>query len=47
MRPFTENENYWKVKSDVLEKIKLAFDKVGIEIPYPHQVEISKEQKTI
>ena len=47
VRPFTENENYWKVKSDVLEKIKLAFDKVGIEIPYPHQVEISKEQKTI
>ncbi|CAM3796644.1 mechanosensitive ion channel family protein [Flavobacterium cucumis] len=43
VRPFTENENYWKVKSDVLEKIKIAFDKAGIEIPYPHQVEIHKE----
>lgn len=43
VRPFTENENYWKVKSDVLEKIKKAFDQVGIEIPYPHQVEIHKE----
>ena len=43
VRPFALNENYWKVKSDVLEKTKQAFDQVGIEIPYPHQVEIHKE----
>lgn len=43
VRPYTKNENFWKVKSDVLEKTKIAFDKVGIEIPYPHQVEIHKE----
>ena len=43
VRPYTENENFWKVKSDVLEKIKKEFDLVGIEIPYPHQVEIHKE----
>ena len=43
VRPFTLTENYWKVKSDVLEKTKKAFDQVGIEIPYPHQVEIHKE----
>lgn len=43
VRPFTLTDNYWKVKSDVLEKTKQAFDQVGIEIPYPHQVEIHKE----
>ena len=43
VRPFTLTDNYWKVKSDVLEKTKKAFDQVGIEIPYPHQVEIHKE----
>lgn len=43
VRPFALTENYWKVKSDVLEKTKKAFDQAGIEIPYPHQVEIHKE----
>jgi len=43
VRPFTTSDNYIKVKSDVLEKTKIAFDQVGIEIPYPHQVEIHKE----
>lgn len=43
VRPHTKNENFWKVKSDVLEKTKIAFEQVGIEIPYPHQVEIHKE----
>ena len=43
VRPFTKNEHYWKVKSDVLEKTKKTFDDLGIEIPYPHQVEIHKE----
>ena len=43
VRPFTLTDNYWKVKSDVLEKTKKAFDQAGIEIPYPHQVEIHKE----
>ena len=43
VRPFTKNEHFWKVKSDVLEKTKRTFDELGIEIPYPHQVEIHKE----
>ena len=30
-------------QSDVLEKTKKTFDDLGIEIPYPHQVEIHKE----
>lgn len=43
VRPFAKNEHFWKVKSDVLEKTKKAFDLAGIEIPFPHQVEIHKE----
>jgi len=43
VRPFALTDNYFKVKSDVLEKTKKAFDLAGIEIPYPHQVEIHKE----
>ncbi|MFN7044012.1 MAG: mechanosensitive ion channel family protein [Flavobacterium sp.] len=43
VRPFTKSENFWLVKSNVLEKTKKAFDLAGIEIPYPHQVEIHKE----
>ena len=43
VKPFTKNEHFWKVKSDVLEKTKRTFDELGIEIPYPHQVEIHKE----
>jgi len=32
----------WDVKREFLQKIKIAFDKEGVEIPYPHQVEIQK-----
>jgi small conductance mechanosensitive channel len=42
VRPWTKAENYWKVYFNVLEEGKLALDKAGIEIPYPHQVEIKK-----
>jgi small conductance mechanosensitive channel len=45
VRPYAKNENIFLVKSAILEKCKLEFDKVGIEIPYPHQVEISKSLK--
>lgn len=43
VRPYTSIDDFLKVKSDVLEKTKKAFDAEGIEIPYPHQVEIHKE----
>jgi len=42
VRPWATSENYWKVYHSVLEEGKLALDKAGIEIPYPHQVEIKK-----
>jgi small conductance mechanosensitive channel len=43
VRPWCNTEHYWDVYFDVTENTKLALDKAGIEIPYPHQVEIHKE----
>ncbi|WP_088324281.1 mechanosensitive ion channel family protein [Polaribacter tangerinus] len=42
VRPWCKTEDYWTVFFDVTENTKLALDKAGIEIPYPHQVEIKK-----
>jgi small conductance mechanosensitive channel len=42
VRPWAKPENYWDVYFSVIEETKLALDKAGIEIPYPHQVEIKK-----
>lgn len=35
VRPWVQTENYWAVKFDLTEKIKLAFDSRGITIPFP------------
>ncbi|RED48674.1 mechanosensitive ion channel family protein [Seonamhaeicola aphaedonensis] len=43
VRPWCKTEDYWNVYFDVTENTKLALDKAGIEIPYPHQVEIQKK----
>ncbi|MBQ4822924.1 mechanosensitive ion channel domain-containing protein [Aquimarina sp. MMG016] len=43
VRPFCKPEHYWDVYFASLENCKLALDKAGIEIPYPHSVEIQKE----
>ncbi|CAM1339077.1 mechanosensitive ion channel family protein [Tenacibaculum aestuarii] len=43
VRPWCKTEDYWGVYFDVTENTKLALDKAGIEIPYPHSVEIQKE----
>ncbi|MGB5434670.1 MAG: mechanosensitive ion channel domain-containing protein [Maribacter sp.] len=42
VRPYCKPEHYWDVYFGTLENCKLALDKAGIEIPYPHQVEIRK-----
>ena len=42
VRPWCKTENYWIVFCDVTESTKEALDAAGIEIPYPHQVEIRK-----
>ncbi len=35
VRPWVKSADYWGVKFDITEKIKLAFDEQGISIPYP------------
>jgi small conductance mechanosensitive channel len=42
IRPWVKSEDYWTVRAEVIEACKLAFDEAGIEIPFPHQVEIKK-----
>ncbi|MEO1033038.1 MAG: mechanosensitive ion channel domain-containing protein [Bacteroidota bacterium] len=43
VRPWCNVEDYWDVYFDVTENMKIALDAAGIEIPYPHQVEIHKQ----
>jgi len=35
VRPWVNSGDYWPVRFDLTEKIKLAFDENGISIPYP------------
>ena len=44
VRPYCKPEHYWDVFFATVEGSKLALDKAGIEIPYPHQVEIRKHE---
>jgi small conductance mechanosensitive channel len=37
IRPWVKKEDYWSVKFDLTRKIKEAFDKNGIEIPFPQR----------
>ncbi|MBL4852607.1 MAG: mechanosensitive ion channel family protein [Robiginitomaculum sp.] len=39
-RVWCQADDYWDVMFDLNKSIKEAFDKNGITIPYPHQVEI-------
>ena len=43
VRPYSSVADYWDVYFGTLEKCKEALDAAGIEIPYPHAVEIQKE----
>jgi len=44
VRPWVKKEDYWAVRSDLLEKIKEEFDKNGISIPYP-QMDVHADVK--
>ncbi len=35
VRPWVNSEDYWALKFDMTEKVKLAFDEKGISIPFP------------
>ena len=43
VRPWTLTADYWPVYFDITEQTKEALDAAGIDIPYPHQVEIQKK----
>ncbi len=43
VRPWANTADYWDVYFATLENSKLALDAAGIEIPYPHSVEIHKD----
>lgn len=42
-RLWCDAADYWDLKFTLTKAIKEAFDKGGISIPYPHQVEIQKQ----
>ena len=44
VRPWATPEHYWDVYFETTENVKEALDKAGIEIPYPHTVEIKKRE---
>ena len=43
VRPWVKTAHYWDVYFETTENVKIALDKAGIEIPYPHSVEIQKK----
>jgi len=43
VRPWANVADYWDVYFETIENGKEALDKAGIEIPYPHQVEIQRK----
>jgi small conductance mechanosensitive channel len=43
VRPWVDTDDYWDVKFDVTEKIKLAFDLRGVSIPFP-QMDVHLER---
>lgn len=43
VRPWVKSGDYWDVKFDITEKVKLEFDANGISIPYP-QMDVHMSQ---
>jgi small conductance mechanosensitive channel len=46
VRPWANAEDYWGIYFDMMETVKVEFDKAGISIPYPQRdVHIHQSQK--
>ncbi len=43
VRAWCKASDYWALHFDMNKRVKIAFDENGIEIPFPHQVEIHKQ----
>ena len=44
VRPWVKRDDYWSVKFDMNESVKLAFDENGISIPFPQmQMHMARE----
>ena len=44
-RPWVKTSDYWQVKVDITEQVKLAFDKNGISIPFPQMdIHVNKSE---
>ncbi len=41
-RAWVSNADWWDARCDTIRAVKLAFDRNGITIPYPHQVAVQK-----
>jgi len=37
VRPWVNSDDYWNVRCDLLERIKVKFDEAGISIPFPQR----------
>lgn len=45
VRPWVKSEDFWDVKFDITEKVKLRFDEEGISIPFPQMdVHLHREE---
>ena len=47
VRPWLDSGDYWAVRADLLEGIKVKFDEVGISIPYPQHDVHMHEVKSV
>jgi small conductance mechanosensitive channel len=47
VRPWVNSGDYWPVRADLLENIKVKFDEAGISIPYPQQDVYMHEVKAV
>lgn len=46
VRPWVKTSDYWTTRFDIIEKVKLTFDKEGISIPFPQRdVHLYNEKK--